>query len=99
MPVADGDTYEAAAKKLDQHVKNWLPTVPTKDNQAKRIAQEVIGKSAVVYAGPKLWPAAYKWKISFNENAKQVAWAGEFPEFNHNEFLGWTKQPPKNPMP
>ena len=88
---------EAAAKKLDGHIKAWLPTVPTKDNQAKRIAQEVIGKSAVVYAGPKLWPAAYKWKISFNENAKQVAWAGRFPEFNHNEFLGWTKQPPEKP--
>lgn len=88
---------EAAAKKLDEHIKHWLPAVPTKDNQAKQIAQEVIGKSAVVYAGPKLWPAAYKWKISFNENAKQVAWAGELPEFNHNEFLGWTEQPPQKP--
>ncbi|HET7060381.1 MAG TPA: bifunctional phosphoglucose/phosphomannose isomerase [Candidatus Saccharimonadales bacterium] len=88
---------EAAAKKLDEYIKNWLPTVPTKDNLAKQTAQEMIGKSVVVYAGPKMWPAAYKWKISFNENAKQVAWAGEFPEFNHNEFLGWTKQPPQKP--
>lgn len=88
---------ETAAKKLDGHIKNWAATVPTKDNPAKQIAQEVIGKSAVVYAGPKLWPAAYKWKISFNENAKQVAWAGQLPEFNHNEFLGWTKQPTDKP--
>lgn len=88
---------EAAAKKLDEHIKAWLPTVPTKNNQAKRIAQEVIGKSVVVYAGPKLWPAAYKWKISFNENAKQVAWADQLPEFNHNEFLGWTEQPTDKP--
>jgi glucose/mannose-6-phosphate isomerase len=94
MQIAD---IEHTAKKLDEHIKSWLPTVPTKDNLAKQIAQEVIGKSAVVYAGPKMWPAAYKWKISFNENAKQVAWVGQFPEFNHNEFLGWTKQPTDKP--
>jgi glucose/mannose-6-phosphate isomerase len=88
---------EAAAQKLGEWVKAWTATVPTKDNPAKRIAQEVIGKSAAIYAGPKLWPAAYKWKISFNENAKQVAWAGEFPEFNHNEIMGWTKQPTDKP--
>ena len=88
---------EAAAKKLDEHIKNWLPTVPAKENQAKKIAQDVIGKSAVIYGGPLMWPAAYKWKISFNENAKHVAWAGQYSEFNHNEFLGWTKQPTDKP--
>jgi glucose/mannose-6-phosphate isomerase len=71
--------------------------VPTSDNQAKQIAQELIGKSIVVYAGPLLYPAAYKWKISFNENAKHIAWLDQLPEFNHNEFLGWTKQPVDKP--
>jgi glucose/mannose-6-phosphate isomerase len=51
----------------------------------------------VVYAGTKLAPAAYKWKISFNENAKHIAWWDEFSEFNHNEFLGWTEQPEQKP--
>lgn len=98
-PLKDGEIplLETAAQKLPVTMQSWLPTVPTKDNVAKQIALEVIGKSAVIYAGPKLWPAAYKWKISFNENAKQVAWAGQFPEFNHNEFLGWTKQPTQKP--
>ena len=88
---------ERAAHFLKQAVEPWLPTVPTKDNLAKQIALEVIGKSAVIYGGPKLAPAAYKWKISFNENAKQVAWAGYYPEFNHNEFIGWSKQPVEKP--
>lgn len=88
---------ESASKQLDQYIKNWVPTVPTKDNEAKRIAQEIIGKSAAVYAGPKLWPAAYKWRISLNENAKHIAWANQFPEFNHNEIMGWTKQPTDKP--
>ena len=57
----------------------------------------MLGKSTVIYAGPKLAPAAYKWKISFNENAKAIAWWNVYPEFNHNEFLGWTKQPEHKP--
>ncbi len=98
-PLKDGELVllEAAAKKLPDDIQAWLPTVPTKDNPAKRIALDVIGKSVVVYSGPKLSAAAYKWKISFNENAKQVAWEGQLPEFNHNEFIGWAKQPPQKP--
>ncbi|MDB5169949.1 MAG: bifunctional phosphoglucose/phosphomannose isomerase [Candidatus Saccharibacteria bacterium] len=88
---------EGAADFLQQAVQPWLPTVPGKDNRAKQIALDVIGKSVVVYGGQKLWPAAYKWKISFNENAKQVAWWGQYPEFNHNEFLGWSEQPVDKP--
>lgn len=88
---------QRAADFFQEAVKSWLPTVPTKDNFAKQIALDCIGKSAVVYAGPKLWPAAYKWKISFNENVKQVAWANQYPEFNHNEFIGWSKQPVDKP--
>lgn len=88
---------ESAAPFLHQAVQTWLPTVPAASNPAKQLALEAIGKSVVVYGGPKLFPAAYKWKISFNENAKQVAWAGQYPEFNHNEFIGWSKQPVDKP--
>jgi glucose/mannose-6-phosphate isomerase len=94
---ADQAELGQAADFLKNTVCDWLPTVPTKRNLAKRIALECIGKSVVIYAGPKLFPAAYKWKIGFNENAKQIAWVGQFPEFNHNEFLGWSKQPVSKP--
>ncbi|HEY8999496.1 MAG TPA: bifunctional phosphoglucose/phosphomannose isomerase [Candidatus Saccharimonadales bacterium] len=90
-------TVEAAADFLDESVKAWLPAVPTAQNPAKQLAQELMGKSVVIYAGPKLFPAAYKWKISCNENAKHVAWVNQFPEFNHNEFIGWSKQPVQKP--
>jgi len=88
---------EAQTDFVKKAVEAWVPTVPTAKNSAKQLAQEVIGKSAVIYAGPKLGPLAYYWKISFNENAKQVAWANQLPEFNHNEFIGWTKQPTHKP--
>ena len=88
---------EAAIPGLRGQISLWLPTVATAKNPAKQIAQELLGKSTVIYAGPKLAPAAYKWKISFNENAKAIAWWNVYPEFNHNEFLGWTKQPEHKP--
>lgn len=75
----------------------WRPDVATKDNPAKGLAQELMGKSVVVYSGPLLASAAYKWKISINENARQVAWTNQIPEFSHNEFSGWSKQPVEKP--
>jgi glucose/mannose-6-phosphate isomerase len=89
--------FEKAAAHLAEAVKAWGPEVPTAQNPAKQLAQEFMGKSLVVYAGPKMFPAAYKWKISCNENAKQVAWCNQIPEFNHNEFIGWSKQPTDKP--
>ena len=91
------DELAETADFLQEAVKKWVAVVPTDKNPAKQMALEVIGKSVVVYAGPKLAPAAYKWKISFNENAKHVAWWNEYSEFNHNEFIGWTKQPTEKP--
>lgn len=85
------------APVVKTYTSQYSPVVATKNNLAKQIAQELMGKSIVVYAGPKLAPAAYKWKISFNENAKHVAWWNQYPEFNHNEFLGWTRQPEQKP--
>lgn len=87
----------SAANWLKDQVAVWRPDVPTKDNQAKQIALELAGKSAVIYSGPKLFPAAYKWKININENAKNVAWCNQYPEFNHNEMLGWTSHPVDKP--
>lgn len=82
---------------LKEQIESWLPTVPTSKNYAKQLALEIIGKSPVIYGGPLLAPAAHKWKIGFNENAKNIAWEYAFPEFNHNEFTGWTSHPVDKP--
>ncbi len=87
------DELNRSADFLKEAVRAWLPTVPTAQNPAKKLAMELTGKSPVIYAGPLLSPAAYKWKINFNENAKNVAWWNELPEFNHNEMIGWSSHP------
>jgi len=90
-------TLHETSQFLEGEIANWLPDVPTEKNQAKQLALEVAGTTPVIYGGPLMSPAAYKWKISFNENAKNVAWTNEIPEFSHNEFLGWTSHPVDKP--
>lgn len=91
------ETLHQTVEFLKSEIQNWLPEVPTSKNPAKQLALELAGTSPVIYAGPKMFPAAYKWKISFNENAKNIAWCNEIPEFSHNEFLGWTSHPVDKP--
>lgn len=98
LDKALADKELAGAIKLLKNVaQQWRPDIAAANNYAKQLALEVVGKSIVVYGGPQTYPAAYKWKISFNENAKNIAWVGQYPEFNHNEFLGWTSHPLEKP--
>lgn len=91
------DNLKTASDWLAVQMKAWIPITSEKTNLAKRLALDLLGKSVVIYAGPKLAPAAYKWKISINENAKQIAWYNQYSEFNHNEFVGWLEQPVDKP--
>lgn len=91
------EALERAAEFIKKSVADWTAVVPTDKNPAKKLAMELAGKSVVVYAGPMLAPAAYKWKINCNENAKNVAWWNELPEFDHNELMGWSSHPVDKP--
>ncbi len=88
---------EKEAEVLKEVTAQFRPDVKTQDNPAKTMALELAGSSPVIYASRQFRSVAYKWKISFNENAKNVAWWNEYPEFNHNEFLGWTSHPIDKP--
>lgn len=76
----------------------WVKEMPTERNYAKQLALIAVGKTPVFYGGSLMAPVAYKWKISWNENAKNVAFWNYLPEFNHNEFLGWTSHPVEKPF-
>lgn len=89
---------ESAADWLQQESAKWTADVPLANNNAKKLALSAVGKTAVFYGGELTAPVAYKWKISWNENAKNVAFWNEYPEFNHNEFLGWASHPIDKPF-
>ena len=82
---------------LKNESAKWASDVQTDNNYAKQLALQAVGKAAVFIGGTLTAPVAYKWKISWNENAKNVAFWNELPEFNHNEFMGWTSHPVEKP--
>lgn len=93
-----GSEIEALTEWLGRESTRWTADVPFEENYAKQLAEKAVGKTPVFYGGALTAPAAYKWKISWNENAKNVAFWNEYPEFNHNEFIGWTSHPIEKPF-
>ena len=89
---------ESLADWLGSETARWIAEVPFEENIAKQLAEEAVGKTPVFYGGALTAPLAYKWKISWNENAKNVAFWNEYPEFNHNEFMGWVSHPIEKPF-
>lgn len=88
----------AAGDWLKAESELWSKETPADHNYAKQLALQSVGKTPVFYGGSLMAPVAYKWKISWNENAKNVAFCNTLPEFNHNEFLGWTSHPVEKPF-
>ncbi|HSE29069.1 MAG TPA: SIS domain-containing protein [Candidatus Saccharimonadales bacterium] len=93
-----GQQLTDLSSKMAETVKTWAANVPEKDNLAKQIAQHMVGKTPIIYSGPLMYPAAVKWKICVNENAKNTAWCNIVPEMCHNEFIGWSGLPVEKPF-
>ena len=91
------DKLVSTGKSMIDVAASWRPDVPVSQNEAKQVANELMGRSVVVYSGRNMFPVANKMKISCNENAKNVAWVNFFPEQNHNEFIGWSSHPVDKP--
>jgi glucose/mannose-6-phosphate isomerase len=83
---------------LSLQVKSWRADTPTRDNPAKQLALEIVGKTPIIYSGKHLAPVAQKMKICFNESAKNTAWWNTYPEVSHNEFIGWSSHPIEKPF-
>jgi glucose/mannose-6-phosphate isomerase len=98
VPASTISELEAVVQPLKDALTAWLASVPTEHNQAKQLAGDMVGKTPIIYAGTLMYPAAYKWKIDANENAKNTAWCNTLPEFNHNEFIGWSSHPIEKPF-
>ena len=99
--LVSADVYDELAETeqwLESESDAWTHEMPTTHNYAKQLALIAVGKTPVFYGGGLTAPVAYKWKISWNENAKNVAFWNQYPEFNHNEFLGWTSHPVDKPF-
>jgi len=86
---------ERATTFLNEFKTKFIPTVEKSENQAKILAEKLYGKIPVIYAGEDYFYAvALRWKQQICENAKVLAFCNVFPEFNHNELVGWEKIEP-----
>jgi glucose/mannose-6-phosphate isomerase len=98
IPDDSGQQLKDTAQWLQSQAADWRAEVPTAKNSAKQLAQELMGKTVIVYGGPLMAAAANKMKICMNENAKNLAWWNAYPEFNHNEMIGWSSHPTEKPF-
>ncbi len=68
----------------------YIEDNPIEHNPAKKLATKIFGKVPIIYGGPTLTDTvAVRIKGQICENSKNLSFANQFPEFNHNELVGW----------
>lgn len=84
-----GDAQETV-DLMQELAEAYGPRTGFDENEAKQIAASLFGSVPVIYGTQDYaGVAALRWKTQINENAKAHAFAGTFPEINHNEILAW----------
>jgi glucose/mannose-6-phosphate isomerase len=79
-----------AKEFLSSNRSKYIKEARIEENLAKRIALELHKKLVIIYAGTDYFDAvSTRWKGQICENAKMLAYSNVFPEFNHNELVGW----------
>jgi len=61
--------------------------------KAERIAKFLVGKLPIIYTTDRMAATAIRLRQQLNENAKILCLHHIIPEMNHNELVGWRKQP------
>jgi glucose/mannose-6-phosphate isomerase len=85
----DGNIKEAK-EFLEENRNKYRLEVDTEKNPAKKLATKLHRKLPIIYASIDHFDAvSTRWKGQFCENAKMLAFNNVFPEFNHNELVGW----------
>ncbi|MFH1303606.1 MAG: bifunctional phosphoglucose/phosphomannose isomerase [Planctomycetota bacterium] len=85
------DQIEQAAARLITLRENYIESESWEKNPAKRLATQIHGRMPIIYSGPTLTDViAVRWKGQICENAKNMAFANHYAEFNHNELVGWS---------
>lgn len=77
-------------KKLDDISEKLRIVTDKLEEDGKRLAKKLVGKTPIIYSGIYFKAIANIWKIKINENAKTPAFWNYFPELNHNEMVGFT---------
>jgi glucose/mannose-6-phosphate isomerase len=94
IPDPAGAMTEASGVLIDR-APLYEKSCPQKENPAKLAAAAWQKRIPIIYGGAVRFDAvALRIKCQITENAKQLAFSNEFPEFNHNELVGYGKIEP-----
>ncbi|MEM0231470.1 MAG: bifunctional phosphoglucose/phosphomannose isomerase [Candidatus Woesearchaeota archaeon] len=61
-------------------------------DRAEEFSEKLLSKTPIIYSSYRYYPAALRWKHSFNEIAKVHAFCNQFPEATHNEIMAFFKE-------
>jgi len=90
----DNDVNEVVAG-LKMYRKQYSMETDTEKNPAKILSNKLANKIPIIYTGPELTDTiGTRWKGQICENSESLAFNNQFPEFNHNELVGWNKIEP-----
>ena len=82
--------FREAAEELKKLKNDLGSQKPEKENELKKIAQQIKGKIPVIFSSNLLTGACgLRLKNQLNENSKLVALLSLFPEIDHNEIVGF----------
>lgn len=84
------EELEKTSEYLERKRAEYALDKKKSQNPAKRLAAKLYGKLPIIYTSTDYFDAVgYRWKGQFSENSKILAYNNYFPEFNHNELVGW----------
>jgi glucose/mannose-6-phosphate isomerase len=87
VPGCDSDLERAVSAARERSEKY---SIESEGNASMELANRIYGRIPIVYAGQDHFDAvALRLKGQVCENSKQLAFANVYPEFNHNELVGW----------
>ena len=92
LSISDKEVHEAV-EAAESMVSRVGIEIPIKDNQAKLLAKELVGRLVLVYGGGNLSGMALRWKSQINENGKSWAFAELLPELLHNSVESFPSGP------
>ena len=89
------DAIEDARREVERLRREWgLEGEEPGECPPSMVAGRIGDRLPVIYhGGGVMTPVATRWRCQIEENGKRLAHTAAFPELNHNEIMGWEKQP------
>ena len=92
LSISDHDVSAAVSAAESMALEVGVES-PTRTNQAKLLAGDLLGRLTLVYGGGIFSGMALRWKSQINENGKSWAFAELLPELLHNSVESYSGGP------